>query len=50
LSTEYKLFKHLALGVGFARIGMQADVDKDNYNGSISDSYSGFTLFGTLYF
>jgi len=50
LSTEYKLFKHLALGAGFARIGMQADVDKDNWTGGVSDSYSGFTLFGTLYF
>jgi hypothetical protein len=50
ISTEYKLFKHLALGAGFARIGMQADVDKDSWTGAISDSYSGFTLFGTLYF
>lgn len=50
ISTEYKLFKHFALGAGFARIGMQADVDKDTWKGGISDSYSGFTLFGTLYF
>ena len=50
LSTEYKLFEHLALGAGFARIGMQADIDKDNWSGGMSDSYSGFTLFGTLYF
>ena len=50
VTTEYKLFKHLALGGGFARIGMQADVDKDNWRGGISDAYSGFLLFGTLYF
>ncbi len=50
LNTEYKLFKHFALGAGFARVGMQADVDKDNWTGGVSDTYSGFTLFGTLYF
>lgn len=50
LSTEYKLFKHFAIGAGFARIGTSLDVDSTDWKGSVSDSYRGYTLFGTLYF
>ena len=50
LSTEYRLFKHFALGVGLARIGLDVDVNDDNWRGSISDGYRGNNVFGTLYF
>lgn len=50
LSTEYRLFKHFALGVGLARIGLDVDVNDDNWRGSISDGYRGYNVFGTLYF
>ncbi len=50
LNTEYKLFKHFALGAGFARLGMHGEIDDDNWRGAVTDSYSGFTLFGTVYF
>ena len=50
LNTEYKLFDNFAIGAGLARLGISADIDDDNWRGSVSDTYSGFTLFGTLYF
>ena len=50
LSTEYRLFKHFAIGAGVARLGTNVDVNDDNWKGSVSDSYSGFTVFGTVYF
>jgi hypothetical protein len=50
LSTEYKLFKHFALGLGLARIGLDVDVNDDNWRGSVSDGYRGYNVFGTLYF
>jgi hypothetical protein len=50
VNTEYRLFKHFAIGAGFARLAIDADIDDDDWKGSVSDSYSGFTLFGALYF
>jgi len=50
LNTEYKLFKHFALGVGLVRSGLDVDVSDDNWRGSISDGYRGYNVFGTLYF
>ncbi len=50
LNTEYKLFKNFAIGAGLARIGSSVEVSDDDYKGKISDSYRGYTVFGTLYF
>lgn len=50
LNTEYRLFKHFALGVGLVRSGLDVDVNDDNWRGSISDGYRGYNVFGTLYF
>ncbi|MDX2486540.1 MAG: hypothetical protein QNL03_03475 [Gammaproteobacteria bacterium] len=50
LNTEYKLFKHFAIGAGFARIGSSLEVNADDWKGSVSDSYRGYTVFGTFYF
>jgi hypothetical protein len=50
LSTEYKIFKHFALGAGVARIGITADVDDDDWVGSVTDTYAGYMIFGTMYF
>lgn len=50
LNTEYKIFKNFALGIGLARLGINVDVDDDDWRGSVSDSYAGYTVFGTLYF
>lgn len=50
LTTEYKLFKHFAIGAGLARMGTSVEVDDDDYRGKVSDSYRGYTVFGTLYF
>ena len=50
LNTEYRLFKHFSLGAGFARIGIDADIDDDDWKGRITDSYRGFTAFGKFYF
>jgi hypothetical protein len=50
LNTEYRLFKHFALGAGIARIGVSAEVDDDDWRGKVTDSYRGFNLFGTFYF
>lgn len=50
LNTEYKIFKHFALGAGIARIGINAEVDDDDWSGKVTDSYRGFNLFGTFYF
>ncbi len=50
LNTEYRLFKHFALGAGFARIGVNAEVDDDDWRGKVTDSYRGFNVFGTFYF
>lgn len=50
LNTEYKLFKHFAIGAGLARIGSSLEVNDDDWKGSVSDSYRGYTIFGTFYF
>jgi len=50
LNTEYRLFKHFALGAGIARIGINAEVDDDDWRGKVTDSYRGFNVFGTFYF
>ena len=50
LNTEYRIFKNFALGVGVARIGVDAEVDDDDWNGKVTDSYRGFNIFGTFYF
>ena len=50
LNTEYKLFKNFAIGVGLARIGSSVEVSDDDYAGKVTDSYRGYTVFGTLYF
>ncbi len=50
LNTEYKLFKNFAIGAGLARIGSNVEVNDDDYSGKISDSYRGYTIFGTFYF
>lgn len=50
LSTEYRLFKHFAIGAGLARLAINAEIDDDDWRGSVSDSYRGYMLFGTLYF
>ena len=50
LNTEYKLFKNFAIGAGLARIGSSLEVNDDDWKGSVSDSYRGYTIFGTFYF
>jgi len=50
LSTEYRIFKHFALGIGFARISLDADVNDDDWQGKLTDSYRGLTAFGSFYF
>jgi hypothetical protein len=50
LNTEYKLFKNFAIGAGLARIGSSLEVNDDDWKGSVSDSYRGYTVFGTFYF
>ena len=50
LNTEYRLFKNFAIGAGLARIGSSVEVNDDDYAGKVSDTYRGYTVFGTLYF
>ena len=50
LNTEYKLFKHFSIGAGLARMGTNVEVNDDDWKGQVSDSYRGYTLFGTFYF
>jgi hypothetical protein len=50
LSTEYRLFKNFAIGAGVASLGLDVDVESDDWRGSVTDNYKGFTAFGTLYF
>ena len=50
LNTEYRLFKHFSIGAGLARIGVDADIDDDDWKGTVTDSYRGFTAFGKFYF
>ncbi len=50
LNTEYRLFKHFSIGAGLARFSTDVEVNDDDWKGQVSDSYRGYTLFGTLYF
>jgi len=50
LNTEYRLFKHFAIGAGLARIGSALEISDPDWTGSVSDSYRGYTIFGTFYF
>jgi hypothetical protein len=50
LNTEYKIFDNFALGAGLARVGLDVEVDDDDWRGQVTDSYRGYMLFGTFYF
>ena len=50
LSTEYRIFKNFSLGIGLARIGVDAEIDDNDWNGKVTDTYRGYTAFGTFYF
>ena len=50
LNTEYRLTKNFAIGGGIARLGINAEIDDDDWRGKVSDTYRGFTVFGTVYF
>jgi hypothetical protein len=50
LNTEYRLFKHFAIGAGLARFGTAIEVNKPNWTGKVSDTYRGYTIFGVFYF
>ena len=50
LSTEYRIFNNFALGVGLARISLDADINADDWQGKTTDSYRGYTAFGSFYF
>jgi hypothetical protein len=50
INTEYRLFKNFAIGGGIARLGSALEINKTDWQGKVSDSYRGYTLFGTFYF
>jgi hypothetical protein len=50
LSTEYRLFRNFAIGAGLARLGTTVTVNEPDWKGTVSDSYRGYTVFGTFYF
>ena len=50
LNTEYKLFNNFALGAGIARLAVNAEVDDDDWRGTVNDGFRGLQVFGTLYF
>jgi hypothetical protein len=50
LNVEYRLLKNFALGAGAARSSIDASLSTDDWSGRVTDSYHGYTLFGTLYF
>lgn len=50
LNTEYRLFQNFAIGAGIASLGIDVEVTSDDWRGSVTDRYAGFTAFGTLYF
>ncbi len=50
INTEYRLFKNFAIGAGVVRLGLDVEVEDEDWRGAVSDSYRGFTAFGTLYF
>jgi hypothetical protein len=50
INTEYKLFKNFALGAGIARLAVNAEVDDDDWRGTVNDGFRGLQVFGTLYF
>ena len=50
INTEYRIFKNFAIGAGIVRLGLDVEVNDEDWRGAVSDSYRGFTAFGTLYF
>jgi hypothetical protein len=43
---------HFAIGAGLARLGADVEVNDDDWIGkvTVTDSYHGYRVFGTLYF
>lgn len=41
---------NFSLGIGVARLAIDADIDDDGWEGRVTDSYRCFTRFGTFYF
>lgn len=50
LNTEYRVFKNFAIGAGVARLGTAVEVNDPDWKGKVSDTYRGYTIFGTFYF
>ena len=50
IDIEYRLFDNFALGAGFVKLLTDVDVDKKGWRGSVTDSYSGYLLYGSFYF
>ena len=48
VNTEYRIWRHFAVGAGLARLGTELDVNAPNFSGNVTDAYNGFTLFGTF--
>ena len=50
INTEYKIFNNFSLGAGVARLGVNAEIDDDDWRGTVNDGFRGLQVFGTLYF
>ena len=50
INTEYKIFDNFALGAGIARLAVNAEIDDEDWRGTVSDGFRGLQLFGTVYF
>lgn len=50
LGTEYRVFENVSVGFNINRMSVDADVDDDDFRGSVTDVYKGYHLYAAYYF
>ena len=48
--TEYRASKSVGVGINLSRMSINAEVDDNNFRGSINDVYTGLNVYAAYYF
>lgn len=48
--TEYRAFKNVGVGINLNRMSINAEVDDDDFRGSVNDTYKGLNVYAAFYF
>ena len=50
ISVQYRFFDNFMLSLGLTRVGVDLEVDKNDWKGDVEDSYDGYLLSAGYFF